>query len=465
MPEKSVTEIPRPVRELFEKGKTAMVRHNLDYAIMHFEQVLQKEPAFYECRETLRAIQFKKAGASGGLFKKFMGGVSNQPMLAKGQLALNRDPLEALAIAEQVLSGDPNNTNAHRLIIDAALAADFPRTALLSAEILVKNNPKDRELKLKQAALYGTLDQVAKAEAIYTELLRVTPNDAEVAQAFKNLTARRTMDEGGYDALADGKGSYRDILRDKNEAESLEQVNRSVKTDDVSGRLIEECQARLAKEPKNLKLLRDLAELHAQRKEYDQAMVFYERIRSSDSGTDPSLEKAIADTKLKQLDHILAQLDPNAPDYQERQTKLQAEKFAFQLEECRQRVEKYPTDLHIRFELGVLYFQAGKVSEAIQEFQKAQNNPQRRLQAMGYLAQCFSKRGMNDLAARKFQEALKEKLTFDDEKKDLIYNLGCVYEKMGKREDAIEQLKLIYEIDIGYRDVAAKVDAYYSQQG
>jgi len=85
--------------------------------------------------------------------------------------------------------------------------------------------------------------------------------------------------------------------------------------------------------------------------------------------------------------------------------------------------------------------------------------------AMGYLAQCFAKRGMNDLAARKFQEAIKEKPGFDDEKKDLIYQLGCVLEKMGKADEAIEQFKQIYEADIGYKDVAAKVDAYYASQG
>ena len=71
---------------------------------------------------------------------------------------------------------------------------------------------------------------------------------------------------------------------------------------------------------------------------------------------------------------------------------------------------------------------------------------------------------MNDLAARTLQNAIKEKVVFDDEKKELIYALGCVLEKMGKAEEAIEQFKLIYESDIGYKDVAAKVDAYYSSK-
>jgi tetratricopeptide (TPR) repeat protein len=83
---------------------------------------------------------------------------------------------------------------------------------------------------------------------------------------------------------------------------------------------------------------------------------------------------------------------------------------------------------------------------------------------MGCLAQCFAKRKMFDLAARTLQSAIKEKLVFDDEKKDLIYNLGCVFEGMGKKEEAVEQFKQIYETDIGYKDVAAKVDAFYAGQ-
>ena len=84
---------------------------------------------------------------------------------------------------------------------------------------------------------------------------------------------------------------------------------------------------------------------------------------------------------------------------------------------------------------------------------------------MNLLAQAFSRRGMNDLAARKLLEALKEKPVFDDEARDLHYQLGVVYEKMGKREEAIEHFKSIYEQDVGYRDVMARVDAYYAAQG
>ena len=465
MSEKSLSSIPRPQRELYEKGIAAFQRNNLDYAVSIFMQVLTVEPAFFDCRQALRAAQHKRAGGQTSFFRKMLGGATSQPALAKAQLALRRNPVEGIQAAEEILNSDPQNTGAHKLLAEAALAAGFLKTATLSLEILYKNNPKDREIALQLAEAYAQGGQNAKAESVCNDLLRLKPNDPEVLQKLKNVTARQTLKEGGYDALAGGEGSYRDILRNKEEAMQLEQESRAVKTEDVAARLISENEARLAAEPRNLKLLRNLAELYTQKKDFDRALEYYERIRSSEGGADPSLEKAMADTTVRKFEHLTSLLDPNAPDYETRLAELQAQREAFQLEECRERAERYPSDLHIRFELGQLYFNAGKTSEAIQEFQKAQNNPQRRLASIMYLGRCFARRGMNDMAARKFQDALKEKPGFDDEKKEMLYELGSVFESMGKPDEAIEHFKQIYEADIGYKDVAAKVDAYYAAKG
>ncbi|MEO7299773.1 MAG: tetratricopeptide repeat protein [Verrucomicrobiota bacterium] len=462
MGEKNLNEIPRPLREQYEKGVTNFQRQNFDYAIAILNQVLVQEPGFYDCRQALRATQFKKAGASSGFFKKVFSGASSSPMVAKGQMALRNNPLEALNIAEQILNGDPNSTSAHKLVADASLAADLPKTAILSLEILVKSSPKDRELNRALAEAYARSGLTAKAEGIYSDLLRANPNDPTIAQALKDLSARQTMTEGGYENLGEGGGSYRDILKNKEEAVSLEQENRQVKTGDVADKIIRDYEARIEADPKNAKLLRSLADLYAQIKDYDRALGSLRKIIAIEGAADPSIEKTILDLELKKLDLALSQLDPQAGDYTEQVTRLKAERASFFLEECQRRAEKYPNDLQIRFELGQLYFQTGKIGEAIQELQKAQNNPHRKLQAMSLLGQCFAARGMNDMAARKLQDALKEKLTFDEEKKELIYALGSVLEKMGKGEEAIEQFKQIYEVDIGYKDVSAKVDAYYA---
>ncbi len=51
----------------------------------------------------------------------------------------------------------------------------------------------------------------------------------------------------------------------------------------------------------------------------------------------------------------------------------------------------------------------------------------------------------------------------DTTKKDIVYNLGLVYEKMGQKEKSIECMKQIYEIDYGYKDVADRVEGSYGE--
>src|ERR1041384_1080393 len=96
MPEKSFNEVPRVERELFEKGLAAVQRNNLDYALVIFNQILAKEPGFYECREHLRGAQLKKAESKGGFFKKMLGVAGSSPNLAKAQILLRTNPTDAM---------------------------------------------------------------------------------------------------------------------------------------------------------------------------------------------------------------------------------------------------------------------------------------------------------------------------------------------------------------------------------
>lgn len=466
MPEKAINEISADARRLFTKANEAGQRDNTDYAIDLYCQVLEKEPGFLECRRLLRAEQQKKAGkGSSGFFKKMMSGAGSSPQIAKAKMVINKNPADAMVIAEQVLSNDPASSAALRILADAALAMDLKLTACFALETMVEVSPKDKALVIEYADLLSQSGgDTKKGERALQHLIDSSGYDGDLNQALKNLSARTTMDQGGYTASATGKSSFRDMLRNKDEANQLEQANRVVKTENVTDRLIKEYEDRLKTEPGNLKVKRELAKIYTEKNQFTDALALYDTIRNSDAGNDPTLDRAIADTMVKQFDFQVSQINPFAPDLAEQTAKLQADKLNYQLTECQKRVERYPTDLAIRFELGVLCFQAGKISEAIAEFQKAQQNPHKKLPAMNYLAQCYAKRKMYDIAARTLQNAIKEKPVFDNEKKELVYNLGTVLETMGKKEEAIEQFKLIFEIDASYKDVGKKVDDYYAGQ-
>jgi tetratricopeptide (TPR) repeat protein len=73
----------------------------------------------------------------------------------------------------------------------------------------------------------------------------------------------------------------------------------------------------------------------------------------------------------------------------------------------------------------------------------------------------FMKRGMLDFAVKQLSLAESELPVMDEVKKEISYNLGLVYEMIKQPEKALDQWKKIYEVDMSYRDVAARVEASY----
>ena len=296
MAEKTIAQVSRPVREQYQKGMIAFERKNFDYAIAIFDRVLAQEPGFFECRQALRVCQHQKSGGASSFFKKMLSGAGSSPLLAKAQMSLNKNPLEAIETAEKVLNSDANSMAAHKLLAEAAMAADLPQTAVLSLEIVIKNAPKDEDAQKNLARAYSAAGQGDKAEVIMSELMRLHPGDLQLVDELKDISARKTLAEGGYEALSNGTGSYRDILKDKDKSVALEQEGRQIKTDDVAQRQIAKLEAELAREPNDMKKLRSVAELYTQQKKYDRALETYNRIIEKEGAADSSLQKAIAET-------------------------------------------------------------------------------------------------------------------------------------------------------------------------
>jgi len=131
------------------------------------------------------------------------------------------------------------------------------------------------------------------------------------------------------------------------------------------------------------------------------------------------------------------------------------------IDDARKRVEQDPADLQLRFELGEHLMNAGRQREAVPELQRARQNPKARLKAMNALGCCYRELGMLDLAAKQLEEAAREVLAMDATKKEIVYNLGIVYEMMADLEKSLACMKQIYEADYGYKDVAKRVESSY----
>jgi tetratricopeptide (TPR) repeat protein len=106
---------------------------------------------------------------------------------------------------------------------------------------------------------------------------------------------------------------------------------------------------------------------------------------------------------------------------------------------------------------------AGQFRDALPELQRARQNPNARLKAMNLLGRCYRELGMMDLAMKQLEEASREIGSMDSMKKEIVYNLGLVYEQMGDREKSLSCMKQIYEADYGYKDVAERVESSYRE--
>jgi predicted Zn-dependent protease len=158
--------------------------------------------------------------------------------------------------------------------------------------------------------------------------------------------------------------------------------------------------------------------------------------------------------------------EPEAPDAADKRAHLaeiRRQRSSAAISESKARVERNPTDKQLRFDLGQAYFTAGMYTEAIPELQQAKGNPHIRTKAMLMLGRCFERKNMNDLAENALAEASKELSIMDNTKKEILYELGLIYEKMGKREQYLDALKEIYNNDYGYKDVASRVESSYVQ--
>lgn len=129
--------------------------------------------------------------------------------------------------------------------------------------------------------------------------------------------------------------------------------------------------------------------------------------------------------------------------------------------ELKSQLERNPSDLLSRYQLGELLYESRDWDQAIQHLQQAVQHPRRRTAALNLLGLCFKNKGMLDLALSQFERAFTTEGSSHEEQKEILYNLGSVHEEMGQKEKALGAFKKIYEEDIGYRDVAQKVEKYY----
>ena len=457
-------DLPENLRAVWLKAMSAMELRNYGYASQLYQSILRPHPEFLLARQLARKAAVAKTSGK----KSALGGLSSASFSTmKVQSLVKKDPPAAMEAIEKILETDPYSVSANQLLREAALIAKLPDVAEFALETIIQGNPKDTKTMHELAKLYISHAKPSKAVDVYNKILQFIPNDLGAIKGGKDASAAASMQSGGWEKEG---ASYRDLIRNKEEAISLEQKNRVVRSDEIVDNLIAELNARLEAEPGNVDVSRRIAELYEQKEDLENAVAWYSYAVELANNTDPGLIRKVADLRIKQYDASLVQFEeylaanPDAPEIETTKAQLEdirKERAKLLLADAKTRVERNPTDLQVRFELGEIYVNTGLYKEAITELQKARQNPSVRLKAMNLLGRCYTERGMFDMAAETFATAASELSQMDSIKKEIVYNLGCVYEKMGQTEKSIDCMKQIYSVDASYRDVEERVESSY----
>jgi tetratricopeptide (TPR) repeat protein len=326
------------------------------------------------------------------------------------------------------------------------------------------------------AQYYIVLGQSDKAVQIYQHIMNVDPSDIEARRGFTNANARSSIVKQGWGK----KESVRDMLQDQGVARELEAEARVGMSVEQIHERIGEWSRRYEKNPQDFQIARRLGELYEQLTDFQTASQWY-AYASSLRPEDVSLSSYAQQVARRAAGQTSAPAVPTGgvnshaaapaatppaaplpPDRAPDTSSLSVTESEIAI--AKNRVENNPTDLNLRYALGQAYVQAGKFSEAIPELQRSKNSTSLRPRTLFLLAQCYQHKGIHDLAVRSYQEAVGEIVVMDELKKEALYECGLLLEKMGLTTDALDQLKLIYEYDYGYRDVAERVENAYSRQ-
>ncbi len=451
-------------KAFFEKARKVAETENSDYAIEMYLDGLRYAPeALQEGHVPLCELALQRKGKGG----------KKPTMVERVKRLRGKSPLEQMLNAEYLFAKDPDHLPYAEAMLKAAVAGGYTKTAAWLANLIFQtNNAADKPsvrtyILLKDC--YLDLGQLDKASAACQRAYRLRPDDGDLAEECKNISAELTMARGKYDAT---EGDFRQSIKDGDAQAKLYAQDRVVKTEDYRLSAVQDARKKLIQNPSLSKNIFEFAEALSdlQNDEAEnQAIGFLENAYKTQN--DFSFKQRAGLLRIKQFKRRIRQTQAvlNAkPDDAQAKAGLEGlitQLNNFELQHYQLCVKNYPTDLHLKYEYGVRLLRNKQYDEAIPVLQEAQKDPRRKITAMDKIGYCFFMKGWFTDAIDVFKQAIDSyELKDDNIGKELRYNLARAYEENGNNQEALEIYRRIAQLDFAFKDVSRRVDKLRNKQ-
>ncbi|MEW6744371.1 MAG: tetratricopeptide repeat protein [Planctomycetota bacterium] len=442
------------------KADEAARRKNFKHAVRLYWQVLAFKPDHGEARRGLRSALARQAEYRP--VSRWVARLVGFPHIASMAFSRMAKRPDRLAQAcERYLAVDPANEVVTLRLGEALSRAGHLNAALAVYEFLGSSGKGHAGALREAGSLHFRLGNVQQALECLERCLALDPHDAEADKLRKNVAAESALVSGGYSTAA----SSRELMRDRARVERQQRAERVHLTENEIADEIADLEKRLQAD-RDPRVRRKLIELYGRRDEYEKALaaVADGLAREPDSldllDTKGDIQIAIFRREIGKLRERLEKTE-NAELRRDLED-LEAEALAFETGEFKRRVASRPTDLELWYQLGLRYLSGpvstASVDQAVEAFQHSVRDPRRRTDSLTRLARCFFLKGLYDLAEKQLLQALEALPAGSDRGKEVLYNLGLIAEKASRQKEAVTYYGRIYEVDIGYRDVARKIE-------
>jgi tetratricopeptide (TPR) repeat protein len=432
-----------------ENASEAVKRRNFPLAVKIYGQVLQIQPDYGDARAGLRRALFAKAAqrAPSKLVAMLFGGVH---LLTGSVCSLVGRHAAAARAFERYLALDPLAEGANLKLGAALRKAGLQKSALAVFQSYAEAQPRCLEACRAAGALSYAQGKVAQALAMYEQALKVDPRDQESLKARKDLAAEGALRSSGIEKAQ----SSRELIKDKEQQRQLERQDRLQMSPEEIEKELEELESKLQSAPDDQKLLRRVAKLREMAKDLGGALDLIDRLLGLQPG-DTDLQELAGDLRIRLQEQMVEKAQKRGDEAAASRARgaLQQMRVA----EAKRRVDRNPADFGARFQLGSSLLDAGDVDPAIAELQQAVKDPRKKNEALFLLGRAFQLKNLPDLALAQFDKALQAAGS-GLLAKEALYEMGQICSGIGKRDDALRHFTKILEQDIGFRDVAKRVE-------
>jgi len=441
----------------FDRARKVAETNDFDYAIDMFLEGLRCAPdALGQGHLELYDIALQRKDKDG----------KKPSMMERVKRLRGRTALERMLNAEYLFARDPDHIPYAKAMLKAAVAGGYAKTAQWIADLVFQANNTAKKPSFHTYILlknsYAAMGQFDRAVAACQCAARLKPQDAELADEVRNLTAELTVSRGKYDQ----EGDFRKSIKDRESQEKLLGQESIVKTVDYRTLAVQEARKALAKDadlPMNIfNLAQALSELENDTADKEAIELLQNAYKTK---ADFSFKQRAGQIRIKQLKRKIRQAKnsleakPDDVRTQAKMATLSTQLNSLELEHFRASVQNYPTDTHAKYEYGMRLVRNTRYDGAIPLFQEAQRDPRHKIAAMDKIGLCFFMKGWFADAIDVFTQAIEAYHIKDDTTaKELRYNLARAYEEQGDNEKALEIYRKIAQLDFAYKDVRQRVD-------